>query len=132
MTTLNYGQQNGLRSTLRELASQTEELAALLARHDGQVRIIPVRDVLSESERQHYLGVLKSVRGAIQDMCNSFGIDLDPVILERKLHNSGIYMQTVLQNVRPSNFRGYGSLTSENEALLNFHIGRIIELLNEL
>jgi hypothetical protein len=132
MTNLSYGQKNGLRSALQELALKTEELAGLLNRRDKDVRIIAVHDGLSEPERKRCLDAVEDISKGIHDMCEAFGLDFDPIILRRKLQSSRIYMQVVIQNVRPSNFRGYGCLSAENESLLSSHIDHLVEVLNKL
>jgi hypothetical protein len=132
MTNLSYGQRNGLHSTLRELAFQTEELAGLLDRHNSDLRIIPVDDTLTGPEREQWLNALKNIQKAIEDMRAAFGIEFDPRKVARKLYSSRVYMEVVIKNVLPSNFRGYGYLSPEIESLLVSHIQRILESLTNI
>ena len=132
MVDLKFGQRNGLHSTLRELALQTEELAGLLERHNNDLRIIPVDDALTVPERQRWLIALKNIQKEIEDMRVAFGIDFDARNVSRKLYSSRVYMEVVIKNVLPSNFRGYGDLSPAIESLLVSHIQRIIESLNNI
>ena len=132
MVDLKFGQRNGLHSTLRELALQTEELAGLLERHNNDLRIIPVDDALTVPERQRWLIALKNIQKEIEDMRVAFGIDFDARNVGRKLYSSRVYMEVVIKNVLPSNFRGYGDLSPAIESLLVSHIRRILESLNNI
>jgi hypothetical protein len=132
MVDLKFGQRNGLHSTLRELALQTEELAGLLERHNNDLRIIPVDDALTVPERQRWLIALKNIQKEIEDMRVAFGIDFDARNVSRKLYSSRVYMEVVIKNVLPSNFRGYGDLSPAIESLLVSHIRRILESLNNI
>jgi len=132
MVDLKFGQRNGLHSTLRELALQTEELAGLLERHNNDLRIIPVDDALTVPERERWLIALKNIQKEIEDMPVAFGIDFDARNVSRKLYSSRVYMEVVIKNVLPADFRGYGDLDPEIESLLVSHIQRIIESLNNI
>ena len=129
MIELRYGQRNGLHSTLREIALQTEELAELLDRHNNDLRIIPVEDSLTAPERERWLIALKNIQMAIEDMRVAFGIEFDARNVRRKLYSSRIYMEVTIKNILPASFRGYGDIDPEVETLLVSHVQRVLESL---
>jgi hypothetical protein len=129
---LTYGQHNRLRSTLRELALQIEDLARLLGSGKKLERIVPIEDTPLETECVRVLEVLSDLYDALLEMCKAFDIQLDPVLLKHKIHTSGLYMSTVIKNARPEILRGYGDLDTADEQLLNEHIDRIAQIVHKL
>jgi len=132
VTSLTYGQHNRLRSTLRELAVQIEDLARLLGPNDGLSKILPIEQIPKESEHVSALETLQNLRVALLEMAKAFDIQLDPVLLRHRLQTSGTYMKTVIKNAGPAIMRGYGELNDEDKQLLNEHVEKITQIVSKL
>jgi len=129
---LTYGQHNRLRSTLRELAVQIEDLSRLLAPGDSLSKILPIEQIPHESECAKALDNLQDLRAALLEMAKAFDIQLDPVLLRHRLQTSGTYMKTVIKNAGPDIMRGYGELNDEDRQLLNEHVEKIAQIVSKL
>ena len=132
MPNLTYGQHNRLRSTLRELAVQIEDLSRLLAPGDSLSKILPIEQIPQESECAKALDTLQDLRAALLEMAREFDIQLDPVLLRHRLQTSGTYMKTVIKNAGPDVMRGYGELKDEDRQLLNEHVEKIAQIVSKL
>jgi hypothetical protein len=132
MNELSFGQSNSVRSILKELAQQIQDLSALLDQPENPYRILPVTDLPDEKERRRLLKALSHVRENIEAMCRRFDISFEPFPLTKKLTNIADYMYVVALELRSQYLKGYGELTDEAAAEVEHYANLILDSLKEL
>lgn len=120
-------------SVAAQFVERTLDEMEELLRSRGRSRLTSkVQAAFSDEERIRLLAALAQMRQANAEMVRALGLEASPYREDRVITAKRTYLWTILVDSKSKGLRGFGQLAPELAEVVDHHVNRLLELLEEI